>query len=233
MNKNATDWICPYCNIIIKSRRKLFEHYKECKEREKLPKDSKGRIISEGSRKSAQIFKQKVERGEAKYIGHKHSEESKKKISAGRRRALKEGRGNHWICPAIKRSYPEEYFYECFKNENIEFESNKWLHHYCVDFLFKNKYYFEVDGEQHYTTEGIEHDIERDQFLKEHGYICIGRCRWSDFVKFSKDDKKKYIKRTGIPTGRGSRLKPDIVWVQIPPGLLQKEKTYNECLCKS
>ena len=40
-------WECQYCHQIISSRTMLYEHYKICKEKLKLPHDSKGRIISE------------------------------------------------------------------------------------------------------------------------------------------------------------------------------------------
>ena len=39
------EWLCTYCNCKFKTRRELYEHFKECNERNKLPKDSLGRII--------------------------------------------------------------------------------------------------------------------------------------------------------------------------------------------
>lgn len=114
-------------------------------------------------------------------------------MSESRLKALREGRGNHWICPHIHRSYAEQYFYDAFTNAKIEFQNNVWLcRRYCVDFLFGN-YYFEVDGEQHFTEKAIEHDKEREAFLLEHGYICIKRCRWREFRKLPFEDKANYI----------------------------------------
>lgn len=190
------EWVCKYCNCSLDSRRKLYKHYKECTEKLKLPHDSIGRVVINGSEKSkrgANTFKEKVKLGLASYKGHKHTEEAKKKISEGRLKALREGRGNHWICPHIKRSYAEEYFYNVFSNNGINFESNVWLcKRYCVDFLF-GTYYFEVDGEQHYNEDGIEHDKERTQWLEENGYILIDRCRWKSFKKLPEEEKVKYI----------------------------------------
>lgn len=184
--KNAQTWTCKYCGQLLVSRNKLYAHYKDCIERAKLPKDSLGRVITEEQRIA-------LRNAVHTHKGHKHSEESKKKISEGRLRALREGRGNHWICPHIKRSYAEQYFYDAFTNANIEFKSNVWLcHRYCVDFLFGN-YYFEVDGEQHYTEDAIKHDEERESFLLEHGYICVGRCRWKEFKKLDFKQKETYI----------------------------------------
>lgn len=183
MNKNAQVWKCEFCGQSLIGRKAFFQHNRVCEERLKEPHDSLGRII----KPEQSHHKNKC------YTPHKHSEESKKKISAGRLKALAEGRGNHWICPHINRSYAEQYFYDCFTNSKIEFQNNIWLcGRYCVDFLFKNKY-FEVDGEQHFTKQGIEHDKEREKFLAERGYICVGRCRWSSFKKLTEGDKQKYI----------------------------------------
>lgn len=192
--KNAKDWKCPYCNLMVKSRKNFHAHLKECNEKAKLHTDSLGRVKTPGvGKKAAETFRKRVESGEAKYIRHKHSEETKRKMSESRLKALREGRGNHWICPHIHRSYAEQYFYDAFTNAKIEFQNNVWLcRRYCVDFLFGN-YYFEVDGEQHFTEKAIEHDKEREAFLLEDGYICIKRCRWREFRKLPFEDKANYI----------------------------------------
>lgn len=185
------DWICKYCGTICSSKQKLCFHQKECDVKQSLPKDSLGRVITP---EQTLALKNAAERSKGhSHKGCKHSEESKKKISEGRLKALREGRGNHWICPSIKRSYAEQYFYDAFQNAKIEFQNNVWLcQRYCVDFLFGNCY-FEVDGEQHYTDKAIAHDKEREEFLLEHGYKCIGRCRWSQFKKLTAEAKTDYI----------------------------------------
>lgn len=186
------DWLCKYCNCNFGSKRKLRKHYSDCKEKQKLPKDKLGRVIVPGQQDGIiNITRYKAKNGLIK--GHKHSDATKKKMSIARKRALSEGRGSPWICPYIKRSYAEQYFYDVFSNANLKFDNNVWIcKRYCVDFLFGN-YYFEVDGEQHYTENGIIHDQLRDEFLKEHGFILIDRCRWKCFCKLSNDMKKEYI----------------------------------------
>lgn len=185
------DWNCKYCGFIAKSRSKLWQHYKECEEKNKLPKDSLGRVIVPEQQAGLKTYTESLKGKTQK--GHKHTEESKKKISEGRLRVLREGRGNHWICPHVKRSYAEQYFYDAFVNAKLDFKNNVWLcQRYCVDFLFGN-YYFEVDGEQHYTEDAVKHDEERESFLSEHGYICIGRCRWKEFKKLDFKQKETYI----------------------------------------
>lgn len=208
---NARYWECPFCHLVIKSRRALYSHYKVCEVKRQLPHDSLGRVISESnlpkegyvcefcgrfsSTKSG--FTHHVKHcqqnpNRTSGASHKHSEETKKKISERRRRNLENGIGNHWICPHINRSYAEQYFYDCFMDASLSFDSNVWIGHYCVDFLFNN-FYFEVDGEQHYTDAGIKHDAERLDFLDSRGYTLLSRCRWSWFKSLSESDKVRYI----------------------------------------
>ena len=118
--KNARTWTCKYCGQQIVSRDKLYKHYKDCTEKAKLPKDSLGRVITEEQRIA-------LRNADHSHKGYKLSEKAKKNISEGRLKSLREGRGNHWICPHIKRSYAEQYFYDAFQNAKLEFNSNIWL----------------------------------------------------------------------------------------------------------
>ena len=170
----------------------MFEHNKTCEERLKLPLDSKGRIIPEYDRHSAAMKGVETMRKNGT-LSHPQSEETKKKLSDIRKRNLENGIGNHWINPSIKRSYAEQYFFECFENAGLQFESNIWVGHYCLDFKVGNNY-FEVDGEQHYTDEGLAKDKRRTEFLKRKGLNLIARCRWKDFKKLSLEDKENYLK---------------------------------------
>ena len=34
---------------------------------------------------------------------------------------------------------------------------------------------------------------EREEFLKEKGFFCIGRCRWKTFKSFNDEEKRNYI----------------------------------------
>ena len=192
--KTNRTWVCKYCEKTFYNRKELFAHWKMCEEKLKIPVDSLGRTIDpEGHRKSVETIKRKIKSGEYIPKGHPLTEETRHKLSVARRTALNEGRGNHWVCPFIKRSYPEQYFFEAFKVRNVEVENNTWVcGRYCLDFLVGNKY-FEVDGEQHYTEEGIRKDKERTEFLQEHGYALVGRCRWSRFMKLSQESKQEYI----------------------------------------
>lgn len=185
-------WSCKYCNNVFQTRKSMFEHYKQCREYLKLPKDSLGRVIGDYDRST--VAKRTVQklRLEGRKFGHSHTDETKKHLSERRRQNLENGIGNHWICPSIKRSYAEEYFYKCFKNANIEIENNIWVGHYCLDFKVNNNY-FEVDGEQHYTEEGLAKDARRTEYLNKQGLHLVSRCRWRDFKKLSFEDKEAYV----------------------------------------
>ena len=189
-------WHCDYCDSYFKNRRSLYAHYKVCEEKNKLPHDSNGHVISQkvldGREARVKTIKSLVDSGVLEYKGHPHSEETKKRLSIARRNNIANGIGSIWINPSIKRSYAEQYFYDCFINAGLLFGSNVWIGHYCVDFLFNN-FYFEVDGEQHYTDDGIKHDAERLNFLDSKGYTLLSRCRWSWFKSLSECDKVKYI----------------------------------------
>ena len=66
--------------------------------------------------------------------------------------------------------------------------------YYRLDFAWpKRKLYFEVDGDQHYTEDGIKHDKRRTEYLKKLGWICIGRVRWTRFKELSLAKRTKEL----------------------------------------
>ena len=186
------EWECKYCKQIFISRRVYYEHKRTCEERLKLPLDSKGRVIGEFNHSEQQKKALETKRKNGT-LSHTHTEETKKKLSEIRRKNLENGIGNHWVNPSIKRSYAEQYFFECFENAGLQFENNIWVGHYCLDFKVGNNY-FEVDGEQHYTEEGLKKDQRREEFLKTKNLKLVGRCRWSEFCKMPFTEKEKYVK---------------------------------------
>lgn len=129
------------------------------------------------------------------YYTYTMSEEGRKHISEGMKLAHKEGRASSWIGKR-KRSYAEQSWFNIFSKENIEFENNYHVHPYWLDFAWPDKkIYFEVDGRTHYTTEGKLHDEKRTNFLKEHGWMLIGRCNWSEYQSLSEKSKQQYIEK--------------------------------------
>ena len=53
--------------------------------------------------------------------------------------------------------------------------------------------HIEVDGEQHYTNKGLEHDKIRTDRLMQCGWKLVKRIRWSQFQKLNKDERKQFI----------------------------------------
>lgn len=154
--KNAKDWNCKFCNAIIKSRRALYKHYKECEEKKKLPLDTLGRIKTPGiGKKSAETFKKKVERGEAKYTGHKLTDEQRKHLSEVRQKYLEENpnHGVKWytVDGIMVQGTWEKKFAEYLCSKNIKWERKKLTykttHKYTPDFYCpEQNVYFEIKG---------------------------------------------------------------------------------------
>lgn len=129
------------------------------------------------------------------WVGRKHTEESKKKISISRTKYLIENPDqvpyvlNHH---AKGPSYPELYFKEWLTKENFRFESEFRFGIYSFDFLINGKVDLEIDGDQHLQEKHKQADTHRDKLSKENGYKVI-RILWSKFLKKSDKDKLKYL----------------------------------------
>lgn len=117
--------------------------------------------------------------------GSFHTEQTKKRISEGVKKAHDEGRGHTWqnryLCP----SYAEKWLYEVLNNANIQYEKEKAFKGFFLDVVVGNKV-IEIDGEQHYDEnkfpEKIERDKRKDALLKEEGFSEL-RLRWSEVRK--------------------------------------------------
>jgi len=57
----------------------------------------------------------------------------------------------------------------------------------------KTKTYIEVDGEQHYTIEGLKHDKERTEILENLGWKCLKKIRWSEYQKLNFEERKQFL----------------------------------------
>lgn len=127
----------------------------------------------------------------------RHSEQTKRKLSAIRKRFLIENpdavpyKRNH----ASKQSYPEAYFAEVFKQEKLDVSPEYRVGTYRIDFALPNRNIaIEVDGEQHYVDNRIvKHDIKRDLQLSLLGWKTK-RIRWAEYQKLNFDEKKKFVK---------------------------------------
>lgn len=91
-----------------------------------------------------------------------------------------------------KISYPEQYFIELFKNEQIDLSYHKQVDRYELDFYNEefNKY-VEIDGYQHNIDWMIEHDSIRSKYLYDRGLRGL-RIKWANF-KGSSDIIKSIV----------------------------------------
>lgn len=114
--------------------------------------------------------------------GHKLSEETKKKVSEGMKKAIKEGRATGWHRRKTgSQSYPEKWMSIIIKNEFSDKDYQDELHvgKYRLDFAWPHKMrYIEIDGRQHEDIERKESDIKKDNFCKKLGWTGM-RVSWS------------------------------------------------------
>jgi very-short-patch-repair endonuclease len=80
-----------------------------------------------------------------------------------------------------RKSWGEQIAAELLVKNNVPFQDEKQVGKYWLDFFIEIKgikYDVEIDGVQHTREEFIEHDRERDIFIKSRGYT-VYRFPWS------------------------------------------------------
>jgi very-short-patch-repair endonuclease len=198
------EWICPKCGFDIKTRRQ--EHLNRCDGRG--PKRKIKRPNANGQRGgwnkglktgTNKKLKERYNSGElsGSFTGKKHSAETKAKIAESRKQYLLDNPDkvpyvlNHY---SKGPSYPEIYWIDLIRNENLDFSYHKRVGLYELDFFNEEKMIdFEVDGEQHYVDENVvESDGRRTEYLKNLGWKVI-RLRWSEWQKKTDEEKKDYV----------------------------------------
>lgn len=125
------------------------------------------------------------------WFGRKHSEESKAKISATQKENYC-GVSRYVTVREQRQSFAEDYFDEIFTSAVKQYHVGRFFLDYAWP---KSKIYIEVDGEQHYTEEGLKHDKERTEVLLNEGWKLLKRIRWSEYQKLSKLEKENEVYR--------------------------------------
>ena len=206
---NLQNLNCKYCGKECKNNNSLINHERLCKLN---PNHSISNFVNYNKNsnvehsnqyiKAKQLGLPKPEVSEESHVKrsissskHKHSNETKQKISNIRKKYLEEHpdkipfKLNH----SSKQSYPEQYFEELFINENIPLKYHLQVGRYELDFYSKDLMkYIEIDGEQHYSDYMINHDKERDEYLKQLGWEGL-RIRWSEYQKMTNIEKQNKI----------------------------------------
>lgn len=209
-------WICKYCLIDCKSRRRLAKHYLECNAKHRLPVDSLGRTYYPGERRKTMTnLRQRILDGTL--IRKPCSEETRRKLSEIRKKQITEGRGSStWVNPHIHRSYAEQYFYDILVKEldsTVVWRNNHRACGYLLDFAnLTTKVYFEVDGESHYTLEGMDYDAKRTEELADNGWFLIGRIRWKYYKKMKPEEQRRIVQQylTEFVSAESNAIQPII-----------------------
>lgn len=112
--------------------------------------------------------------------GHKHSPESRKRMSEARKKFLRENPDKHpWKNKRSKKSPPCETLKEKLSDNNINFVeeySPSLERHFSIDIAFPDsKIGIEVNGNQHYNRDGSLKDYykERSDFIEGLGWELI------------------------------------------------------------
>lgn len=152
----ARDWKCKFCGKIFKGRRNLYEHFKICEEKLKLPHDKVGKVKIPGiGKKAVETRKQRILNG-VQYKKHrKFTLEERKHLSEVRCKYLEEhpNHGLQWYeVNGIKvQGTWEKTFAEYLNKINIKWERKslkyKNTHRYTPDFYCPDQdIYFEIKG---------------------------------------------------------------------------------------
>ena len=205
-------YICKFCNKECKNPNSLRNHERLCKlnpnqdirclellhkNRDKwnqsegrtawnkgLTKETDERLANQGKK-----FHERYHGKTGLWFGKKHSEETKRKISETQKKNYA-GKSRYIPVQEHRKSYAEQYFDVIFADAQKQFPVDR----YRLDYAWPDtKTYIEVDGEQHYTEEGLKHDNERTQVLEALGWSCKKRIRWSEYQKLNEDEKKAFI----------------------------------------
>ena len=185
-------WKCKYCEYIGKSRRELQKHHKDIHNiglrgtghhawNKGLTKETSTKI---------QEMAMHVSNTLAGRPGHKHTIESKKKISKARKKYIKEHNGIWWSSRSnCKRSYAEEWLKNILYNELNDYSFKEEFHvgRWFMDFAWPDKMiYIEIDGDQHEWPERILNDIEKDSYYKSIGWKGL-RLKWKEIINNTSD----------------------------------------------
>lgn len=96
-------------------------------------------------------------------------ESTREKLKNAQLKLIADGKHKGWSTRLGKASsYPERFFMDVLKNNNILYQRELKVDKYFIDFAIENKRIaLEIDGSQHLEIERKESDIKKDLILKE------------------------------------------------------------------
>ena len=139
------------------------------------------------------------------FLGKKHTEETKRKLSESMKKAHAEGRA--YILGTKERlgnpSRPEQWMINVIANEfeDKNYQREYRIFNYCLDFAWPHKKkYIEMDGAQHKQAKNKARDIERDRKICAEGWEVL-RMPWDEVYKEPKlwiQKAKDFIDSTNL-----------------------------------
>lgn len=201
--KNAyNNWKCESCGEVFRTRRLLERHRKDChgsynpSQRQLNTKKTycckfcgKEWVTTKSGLGIHEKYC-KLNPNADHHEGHSWSEEDRKRISDGMKKAFKEGRATGWHKRKTgTQSYPEKWFESVIENEfsDKNYESEFHVGKYRLDFAWPEKMrYIEIDGSQHDLEERSKSDLKKDEFCKNQGWSCL-RLKWKYIWQNSKE----------------------------------------------
>lgn len=151
---------------------------------------------SESVAKHAKSLKEYYKTHPGTWTGRTHSEETKAKISASRKKYIEEHPDKNPVklSHSSHESYPETYFRKWLKKEKLFEKQEFQIGLYSLDFAWPDKkIYLEVDGSQHKLEWMQEHDNKRTADLLDLGWKCIGRVDWAWYKSLTNKEKHDYL----------------------------------------
>lgn len=144
----------------------------------------------------------KAEKTKDSFKGKKHSNESKRKMSASMKKAHREGRA--WNIGQSRwnnaKSWPEKFFSKFLDNENIKYKNEYSVGLYSIDFALENKIAIEIDGKQHFEDDlVIKRDKKKNKKLKEENWKVL-RIKWTVLFNDTKNTLEEVLKFIDDPS---------------------------------
>ena len=166
-------FICKYCGKEVGNNGCLVLHEKRCIK-------NPNRIISKSQAYKEDKDSRRDENGKIKIHGHKHSEETKNKLSEIRKKWLLEHKDEHvWRRDSKFLSEPCENLKQYLRQKNISFVEEYEPFddvNYCLDIAWPDeKIAIEINGSQHYDTNGNlnKSTLDKQKFFEDHGWKII------------------------------------------------------------
>lgn len=195
------DLNCKYCGKLCKNKMSIRAHERTC------PSNPNRKYVShtightawnKGLTKETSVIMQNMAKNISVTMkgreGHKHTEETKRRISEIRKQQIANNGGIWWSSRSkCKRSYAEEWTKRVLENESVDIEFKEEYHigKWFLDFAWPDrKIGLEIDGEQHEWPERKQMDKEKDAYCASQGWKIL-RLKWADIVV----DKPKAVNK--------------------------------------